>query len=93
MGRSEEQSEKKAMKLHSEKQACPRRENSTTVKRILSSRQTERGGKVFWDAKEFDGHLARCWDTRIASEPLSPRETRVGTLRTGKNHLSLAWGG
>ncbi len=91
MGRIEEQSEKEAMKLHSEKQACPRRENPTAVKTILSSRQTERGGKAFWDAKEFDGHLARCWDTRIAGESLSPRETRVGTLRAGKNHISLAW--
>jgi hypothetical protein len=91
MGRIEEQSEKEAMKLRSEKQACPRRGNPTALKTRLSYRQTERGGKAFWDAEEFDCHLARCWDTRIASEPLSPRETRVGTLRAGKNHVSLAW--
>ena len=91
MGRIEQPSEKEAMKLHSEKQACPRKGNPTAVKTILSSRQIERGGKGFWDAKAFDAHLARWWDTRIASEPLCTRETRVGTLRTGKNHLSLAW--
>src|SRR5438270_12443062 len=76
--------EKRRTRLHSEKQACPRRGNPTAVKTVLNRRQTERGGKALWDAEEFDCHLARCWDTHIASEPLSPRETRVGTLRTRK---------
>jgi len=61
--------------------------------RTLSRQQTERNGKAFWDAEEFDCHLARCWDSRVASEPLSPREAGVGTLRARKNHTSLTrWG-
>ena len=89
-GRIEDQSEKEVMQLHSEQQACPRRGHPMAVKTILSSRQTERGGKVECPAAEFDSHQACCWDTRIASEPLSPRETKVSTLRAGKKHISLA---
>src|SRR2546430_2958060 len=90
-GRIEEQSGKVAMRLHSEKHVCPRRRNPTALKTILSSRQTERDGKAFWDAEQSDGHPARCWGSRVASEPLCPREARVGTLRAGKNHLRFAW--
>jgi hypothetical protein len=89
-GRMEDRSEKEVMQLHSEQQAYPRRGHPTAVKTILSSRQTERGSKVFWNAEAFDGHRACCWGTRIASEPLSPRETKVSTLRAGKKHISLA---
>ena len=78
------------MRLHSEKQACPRRGNPTAVKAVLNCRQTERGGKAFWDAEQSDRHLARCWDARVASEPLCPREARVGTLRAGKDHFRAA---
>jgi len=40
-GRIEEQPAKEAMRLHTEKQACPRRKNLTAVKTVLSRRQTE----------------------------------------------------
>ncbi len=48
------------MKLHAEKQACPRRENPPAVKTILRRRQTERGGKEFWDAEQLHRDLASC---------------------------------
>src|SRR6266446_1874108 len=87
----EEQPEKEAMRLHSEKQACPRRKNPTAIKTVLSRCQTERDGKAFWDAEQPDHHLARCWDSCVASEPLCPREASVGTLGAGKDHVRCAW--
>jgi|SRR5712692_5359429 len=91
MRRIEEKPGKKAMRLPSEKQTCPRRGNPTAVKTVLNRRQTERGGKALWDAEQSDRHLARCWDTRIASEPLCPREARVCSLRARKDHFRCAW--
>ncbi len=61
------------------------------VKAMLNRRQTERGGKTFWNAEESDRHLARRWDSCVASEPLCPREARVSALRTGKDHFRFAW--
>jgi hypothetical protein len=58
-GRIEEQPGKKAMKLHTEQQASPRRGNPPIVKTMLSRRQPERGGKAFWDTKQSDRHLQR----------------------------------
>jgi len=54
---------------------------------VLIRCQTGQGGKTFWDAEQLDRDLARRRSTRIASEPLCPRETRVGTLRAGKEHF------
>ena len=79
------------MKLHADKLACPRRENPTAVKTMLRRRQTERGGKAFWDAEQLDRDLASRWIPRIASEALCPRKARVRTLRTGKDHIRLTW--
>ena len=79
------------MRPYTEKQACPRRGNPTAVKTVLNRRQTERGGKGFWDAEQFDRDLARCWDSHVTSEPLWPREARVRSLRTGKDHFRFAW--
>jgi hypothetical protein len=42
------------------------------------------GGKNFWDPEQSDRHLASRGGTRIASQPLCPRETIMGTLGTGK---------
>ena len=72
------------MRLHSEKQACPRRRNLTAIETVLSRRQTERDGKVFWDAEQSDRDPASREGTRIASQPLCPRKPIVGTLGTGK---------
>jgi hypothetical protein len=60
MGEIEEQRGKKAMRFHSEKQACPSGENLTAVAAVLSRSQTQRSRKTFWDTEEPDGHLARC---------------------------------
>ena len=76
------------MRLPSEKQTCPRRGNPTAVKTVLTRSPTERGGKALWDAEQSDRHLARCWDARVTSEPLCPREARV---RAGKDHVRFAW--
>src|SRR5437868_8286643 len=74
------------MRLHSEKQACPRRRNLTALKMALSRCQTERDGKAFGDAEQSDRHLTGCWDSCVASEPFCPREASMGTLR-GKGSL------
>ena len=79
------------MRLHSEKQACPRRRSSPAVKTVLSRRQPEQDGKVFWDAEQLDGDSVSCCRTRIASQPLCPGEARVGTLCAGQDHVCCAW--
>src|SRR5438874_13223942 len=78
------------MRLHSDKQACPRKGNPTAVKAKLSRRQTERGGKVFWDTEESDRHPTGCGNSCVASKPLCPREASVGALGAGKDHFCFA---
>jgi len=78
------------MRLHSEKQACPRRRNLTALKMALSRCQTERDGKAFGDAEQSDRHLTGCWESCVASEPFCPREASMGTLRAGKDHFCVA---
>src|SRR5256714_9997630 len=56
------------MRLHSEKQAGPRRGNPTAVKTMLRRGQTERDGKAFGDTEQSDRHLTGCWDSCVASE-------------------------
>jgi hypothetical protein len=70
------------MSFHAEKHACPRRENLTAVQTGLSHHQTQRGGKAFWDTEESDRHLARCWGSCVASEPLLKVETIMRALCT-----------
>src|SRR5260370_8442300 len=84
MGGIEEQPGKEGRRLHSEKYACPRRGNPTAVKAVLSRRQTERGGKAFCDAEQSDRHLARCWDSRVASQPPLKVEPIMHALATGQ---------
>src|SRR6266700_1358920 len=62
----EEKPGKKAMRLHAEQQTCPRRRSTVPSQAVLSRRQTERGGKVFWDAEELDRDLASRWSTHAA---------------------------
>ena len=90
-GESRKSQEKRPRCLHSEKQACPRRRNTVAAKAVLSRRQTERGSKDFWDAEQLDRDLASRWSTRIASQPLCPREARVRALRMGKDLFRIAW--
>ncbi len=93
MGGIEEQPGKEGRRLHSEKHACPRRGNPTAVKAVLSRRQTERGGKAFCDAEQSDHHLARCWDARIASQPLLKRQPIMRPLRPGQRRRWERWSG
>ena len=75
------------MKLPSEKPACPSRRTSAAVRTELRRRQAERGSKGCWDAE----HPHRDWPsrfrTRIASQPLGPREARACALRTGEDRV------
>jgi hypothetical protein len=80
----EEELGKEAMRLHPEKHACPRRRNPKAAEAVLSRDQAERGGKAECPAEQFDRHPARCWGTRIASQPLLKVETIMRALRTGK---------
>ena len=81
------------MKVHSERPACPRRGNPKAAEAVLSRGQTERGGKVFWDTKQFDRHPASCWGARIASESLLPAETIMRSLCTGEGWRRGMWVG
>ena len=86
-GRREEtaraREEKRPAGVHSERQTCPRKRKGRKSA-ILGAGQTERSGKVFWDAKELDRDLSRGESLRIASQPLFPVEPRMGPLSTGK---------
>jgi len=79
------------MRLRSEKQISPRGRGTVAARAMVSRHQTEQSGKDFRNAEQLDRDLASRWRARIASQPLCPRETRVGTLRAGKKHIRLAW--
>ena len=64
------------------------RKRKGTRRPVLSSGQTKRCGKTFWDAEESNRHLSSCERARIASQPLCPRETRMGTFSTRKRRGS-----
>jgi hypothetical protein len=81
------------MRVHSERPTCPRRGNPKAAEAVLSRGQTERGGKVFWDAEQADRHPASCWGSRIASQPLLKAETRMRALRTGQGRRRDVWVG
>jgi hypothetical protein len=51
---------------------------------VLSRSPPERGGKAFCDAEQSDRHLARCWNSREALEPLLKVETIMRALCTGQ---------
>ncbi len=59
----------------------------------LSRRQTERDGKSFWDAEEFDRQRTRYRGARIASGSLLPVETIMRPLRTGQGRRRDRWAG
>ena len=61
------------------------REPMSATHRTRSSRRpTERDGKAFWDAAQFDHHLTSSSGAYIASQPLCPREPSMGTFCPGK---------
>jgi hypothetical protein len=82
---------KKAMRCHSEQRRCPRRKNPLVVKAGLGCRQPKRSSKSCRDPEELDRDLTSGWRTRIASQPLLPRETRVRPLRAGQDHIRGGW--
>jgi hypothetical protein len=80
----EEKLGKKARRLRSERHACLRRGKAEAVEAVLSRCQTERSRKAFWNAEQSDRHLASREGTRIASQPLLPRESSVAPVAHGK---------
>jgi hypothetical protein len=81
------------MRVHSERPTCPRRGNPKAAEAVLSRGQSERGGKVFWDAEQADRHPASCWGSRVASQPLLKAETIMRALRTGQGRGRDVWVG
>ena len=84
MRESEERRRKAAMRLHSEKRTCPRRENPKATEGVLSYGQSERGGKVFWDTEQLESDPTSRWGSRIASQPFLPTEAIMRPLGTGE---------
>jgi hypothetical protein len=80
----EEKLGKKARRLRSERHACLRRGKAEAVEAVLNCCQPERSRKAECPAEQSDRHLASREGTRIASQPLLPRESVVSPLRTGK---------
>src|SRR5436309_13387571 len=89
--RTEGKPGKKAMRHHSERWACPRREHPEAAKASLRRRQTEESGQDFWDAEELDGGSVSGRGTGIACQPFFPRKAIMGTLRTGKDSHRVVW--
>ena len=81
------------MRLHSEKPPCPRRGKPKAAEAMLSRSLAERGGKAECRAEESDRYPARCWGSRVASQPLLKAETIMRTLRTGKGRRRESWAG
>lgn len=77
------------MRLQTKKQASSRRGKPPVVKTMLRRRQTERGGKAFWDPKESDRHLPRGGNTSITNQPRLPIEAIMGPLSSGEEQRLL----
>jgi hypothetical protein len=76
-----------AMRLRSERSACPRRERPPSSQQSdwLRCRQAEEVSEIAWHPEELDSDLLLCWCTRIASQALCPREPKVRPLRPRKD--------
>ena len=59
------------------------------AKAVLSRRQTERGGKDFWDAEQLDRDVASRWCTRRASPAALPTRGDSALAARGKGSLPL----
>src|SRR5260221_643213 len=59
-------------------------------KTVLSRCQSERGGKRFRDAEQFDRHQTRSC-MHVASEALLPVETIMRPLRAGQGRRPKRW--
>lgn len=80
--------------LHTETSTCP---GLSLVAHDESPRlsrgQTKEGGKAFWDTEQPDCHLSCRIGTCIASQPLCPGKTSVGTLSTREQRERSGWSG
>jgi hypothetical protein len=58
------------------------------TERASSVFEANQFSKIFGDTEQLDRDLACCFGPRIASQPLCPRETSMGTLSTGERRGS-----
>lgn len=91
MRENREKPANEAMRRHSKPPATSRKGNTGQLKRRSHRRQTERGSKAWWDAKQVDRHSASRWSPRIARQPFFPGEAIPGTLCPGKRALPVWW--
>jgi hypothetical protein len=83
--------QKKAMRHHSERKACPSSELISAAHASLRRRQTEESGEGFWDAEELNGGSASGRGTGVARQPCFPRQAIMGTLRTRQDGRRGVW--
>src|SRR5260370_47069 len=96
MRRTEAKSGQEVMRLRSERRAgpFPRRKHATISRDALAREQAEEGGEGVWHPEELHpDQEAIGWRTRIASQPLVPREAVMRPLRPGKDRWRQVWAG
>lgn len=81
-----------AMRLRSERHACPRRElpPHKSPGAGLPCPQAEEASKLVWHPEELDADLSLGWRTRITPQTLGPGEPKVCPLRPRKDRRSGA---
>jgi hypothetical protein len=77
---SENRPGKEGMRLPSEQPACPSRKTPSVARTASDRRQSERGGKVCWNAEHPDRDWPSGGTANIANQPLLPTETIPGAL-------------
>ncbi len=86
MSKPMEHSGSEVMTSHTEQQAGPRSRHTEAAVVRLRRRKAEESGKVARNAVQRDQRSALGRSAGIASQPLFPGQTVVGTLRTGKDN-------
>ncbi len=86
MSKTMEHSGSEDMTSHTEQQAGPRSRHTDAAVVRLRRRKAEESGKVARNAVQRDQRSALGRSAGIASQPLFPGQTVVGTLRTGKDN-------
>lgn len=86
MSKTMEHSGSEVMTSHTEQQAGPRSRHTEAVVVRLRRRKAEESGEVVRNAIQRDQRSALGRSAGIASQPLFPGQTVVGTLRTGKDN-------
>src|SRR5260370_13351876 len=96
MRRTEAKSGQEVMRVRWEGRAGPfrRRKHATISRDALAREQAEEGGEGVWHPEELHpDQEAIGWRTRIASQPLVPREAVMRPLRPGKDRWRQVWAG